>query len=73
MKGGQITDDALCGGGDPDESYSNTAVTFSASAVTQIKAAILMGDPRYIAGKSYDVGTCAAGGVSNERTDSQAG
>lgn len=64
-QGGQITDDALCGGGDTNEGYSNTAVTFSSSAVNMIKAAILMGDPRFIAGKSYDVGTCKAGGVSH--------
>lgn len=57
-------DDALCGGGDPDEGYTNTAVTFSASALSMIKAAIFMGDPRFVAGKSYDVGTCEAGGVS---------
>jgi acetylxylan esterase len=29
-----------------------------------IKAAIFMGDPLFKAGLSYDVGTCAAGGVS---------
>jgi hypothetical protein len=29
-----------------------------------IKAAIFMGDPRYIYGLSYDVGTCTAHGVS---------
>ena len=28
-----------------------------------IVAAIFMGDPRFIAGVSYDVGTCEAGGV----------
>ena len=57
-------DDALCGGGDSGEGYSNTAVPLSASAVTAIKAAIFMGDPRYISGLSYEVGTCLAGGVS---------
>ncbi|KAF2092357.1 Acetylxylan esterase At 0.90 angstrom resolution [Rhizodiscina lignyota] len=61
-QGGQITDDALCGGGDPNEGYSSTAVTFSASALNMIKAAIFMGDPRNVAGLSYNVGTCAAGG-----------
>lgn len=63
-QGGQITDDALCGGGDPNEGYSSTAVTFSASALKQIKAAIFMGDPRFVSGLSYEVGTCKAGGVS---------
>ena len=33
-------------------------------AVNMIKAAIFMGDPRYRYGFSYDVGTCAAQGVS---------
>lgn len=62
-QGGQITDDSFCGGGDSSESYSNTAVTFSAAAVANIKAVILMGDPRYVAGLPYNVGTCTAGGV----------
>lgn len=62
-QGGQIMDDALCGGGDPDEGISSTAVPLSASAVNMIKAAIFMGDPRYIYGLSYEVGTCRAGGV----------
>ncbi|KAI3402006.1 hypothetical protein diail_3980, partial [Diaporthe ilicicola] len=54
----------LCGGGDPNQGYTNTAVQFSAGAVGQIKAAILMGAPTYVYGLSYDVGTCRAGGVS---------
>ena len=61
-------DDALCGGGDTSEGYSNTAVAIQASAVTQIKAAIFMGDPRYIKGLSYEIGTCAAQGVSSTST-----
>ncbi|KAM0261110.1 hypothetical protein ACHAQJ_002371 [Trichoderma viride] len=62
IKGGQIFDDALCGGGDPGEGYSNTAVPLSAGAVAAIKAAIFMGDPRNIHGLSYNVGSCAAQG-----------
>jgi Cutinase len=65
LQGGQIFDDAFCGGGDTNEGYTNTAVPLSASAVTMIKAAIFMGDPRYRYGLSYDVGTCTAQGVSN--------
>ncbi|KAF7157655.1 hypothetical protein CNMCM5623_002029 [Aspergillus felis] len=61
-QGGQIMDDALCGGGDPNEGYSNTAVPLSASAVNMIKAAIFMGDPRFVAGLPYNVGTCTTGG-----------
>jgi acetylxylan esterase len=56
-------DAALCGGGDPNQGYTNTAVQLSASAVNMVKAAIFMGDPMFRAGLSYEVGTCAAGGV----------
>jgi acetylxylan esterase len=57
-------DDAFCGGGDSNEGLSSTAIPIQASAVNMIKAAIFMGDPRYIHGLSYDVGSCAAQGVS---------
>lgn len=57
-------DAALCGGGVPNQGYTNTAIPLSSSAVNMIKAAIFMGDPLFKAGLSYDVGTCAAGGVS---------
>jgi acetylxylan esterase len=60
-------DVALCGGGDPNQGYTNTAVQLSASAVNQVKAAIFMGDPLFSAGLSFEVGTCAAGGVSVTR------
>lgn len=36
----------------------------SAGALSQIKAVILQGDPAYVSGLSYNVGTCKAGGVS---------
>ncbi|KAJ5126572.1 hypothetical protein N7448_007351 [Penicillium atrosanguineum] len=61
-QGGEIMDAALCGGGVPNQGYTNTAVPLTSSAVNQIKAAIFMGDPLFRAGLSYDVGTCAAGG-----------
>ena len=57
-------DDALCGGGDSYEGYTNTAVRFTASALNMLKAAIFMGNPRFIKGLSYNVGTCQAQGVS---------
>ncbi|KAF2029441.1 cutinase-domain-containing protein [Setomelanomma holmii] len=63
-QGGQIFDDAFCGGGDTNEGISNTAVPIQASAISQIKAAIFMGDPRHIPGLSYNVGTCAASGFA---------
>ncbi|KAH8780215.1 carbohydrate esterase family 5 protein [Diaporthe sp. PMI_573] len=61
-QGGQIFDDAFCGGGDTAEGITSTAVPLSSAAVSQIKAAIFMGDPRFVAGLSYEVGTCKAGG-----------
>jgi acetylxylan esterase len=57
-------DDAFCGGGDQPEGYSTTSSPLSSGAQNMIKAAIFMGDPRYIAGLSYNVGTCSAQGVS---------
>ena len=63
-QGGQIMDDALCGGGDTAEGVTSTEVPLSSAAVNMIKAAIFMGDPRYVSGLSYEVGTCTAGGVS---------
>lgn len=57
-------DNALCGGTDPGSGISNPAVPISASAVNAVKAAILMGNPRYRNGLSGNVGTCSAQGVS---------
>lgn len=57
-------DNAVCGGGDANIGLSDTSVPIRASAISMIKAAIFMGDPRYIPGLSYNVGTCLASGVS---------
>lgn len=64
-QGAEIIDNAFCGGGDPNQGVTNTAVLISSGAVAQIKAVILMGTPTYVYGLSYDVGTCKAGGVSS--------
>ncbi|KAH8900349.1 carbohydrate esterase family 5 protein [Thozetella sp. PMI_491] len=61
-QGGQIMDNALCGGGDPGQGITDTSVFLSAGAVSAVKAAIFMGDPRYIYGLSYEIGTCRAQG-----------
>ena len=53
----------VCGGGDPNQGYRNTAVPLSSSAIQMVKAAILMGDPLFHWGLPYEVGTCRAGGV----------
>lgn len=61
-QGGEIMDAALCGGGIPNQGYTDTSVLLSSSAVNMVKAAIFMGDPLFRAGLSYNVGTCSAGG-----------
>ncbi|KAG4026251.1 hypothetical protein MFRU_043g00550 [Monilinia fructicola] len=63
-QGGQIMDDAFCGGGDTNEGLTDTRIPIQASAVNMIKAAIFMGNPRYIYGLSYEVGTCRAQGFA---------
>lgn len=63
-QGGQIMDDAYCGGGDTNEGLTSTAIPISTAAQAKIAAAIFMGDPRHIPGLSYNVGTCQASGVS---------
>ncbi|CAG8956356.1 hypothetical protein HYFRA_00003737 [Hymenoscyphus fraxineus] len=63
-QGGQIMDNAYCGGGDTNIGLASTDIPIQASAVTMIKAAIFMGDPRYISGLPYNVGTCTAQGFA---------
>jgi acetylxylan esterase len=57
-------DNAVCGGPDSGSGITSTASPISAAAQAQIKAVIEMGSPRYVAGLSYNVGTCTAQGVS---------
>ncbi|KAK6062871.1 cutinase [Seiridium cupressi] len=54
-QGGQIMDNALCGG---------AGATLTGTALAAVKASIFMGDPHYVYGLSYDVGTCRAGGFA---------
>ncbi|KAI0010810.1 acetylxylan esterase precursor [Xylariaceae sp. FL0662B] len=54
-QGGQITDNALCGG---------AGATLTGHALAAIKAAIFMGDPHNVRGLPYNVGTCQAGGFA---------
>lgn len=63
-QGGQVFDNAYCGGGDTNVGLSDTKIPFSAAAQKQIKAAIFMGDPRHIPGLPYNVGTCQASGFA---------
>ncbi|KAI0028086.1 catalytic core domain of acetyl xylan esterase [Vararia minispora EC-137] len=63
-QGGQIFDDAFCGGGDTNEGFTNTAIPISTAAQAKIAATIFFGDPRRIPGLSYNVGTCTASGFA---------
>jgi hypothetical protein len=63
-QGGQIFDNAYCGGGDQNSGITDTSIPISAAAQKKIAAAIFMGDPRRVNGLSYNVGTCTAQGVS---------
>lgn len=58
-QGGQIMDNALCGG---------AGATLGGNALAAVKAAIFMGDPHNANGLPYNVGTCRAGGVSFSHT-----
>lgn len=63
-QGAQIMDDAMCGGGDPAEQIKNTTAPISGSIAAQVKAIILMGDPRHTPGAPYNVGNSTEPGVS---------
>jgi len=54
-QGGQIMDNALCGG---------AGSTLSGNALNAVKAAIFMGDPHNVVGLPYNVGTCQAQGFA---------
>ncbi|KAF8853884.1 alpha/beta-hydrolase [Acephala macrosclerotiorum] len=56
--GSEIFDVALCGGGDPNQGITNTAVLFSITTINNIKAIIFMGNPMYYYSLLYDVGIC---------------
>ncbi|CAI0654405.1 unnamed protein product [Colletotrichum noveboracense] len=63
-QGAQIMDNAYCGGGDSIEGVKNTNVLISQQALGAVKVAIFMGDPRYVAGLPYEVGTCQTKGFA---------
>ncbi|KAE9986280.1 hypothetical protein Vi05172_g8230 [Venturia inaequalis] len=54
-QGGQIMDNAVCGG---------SGGQLSGAALEAVKVAIFMGDPHNVAGLPYNVGTCKAGGFA---------
>ncbi|KAK0624321.1 cutinase-domain-containing protein [Immersiella caudata] len=63
-QGGQIMDNAVCGGPDSGSGITSSTVPINASALNMVKAAILMGSPRYVRGLPYNVGTCTAQGFA---------
>ncbi|KAK3057779.1 hypothetical protein LTR09_000854 [Extremus antarcticus] len=58
-QGSKIFDNALCGGGDPNQGIGSTC---SIANYSNIAAVIWMGNPRFRAGAPYNVGSCGAGG-----------
>ncbi|KZT33667.1 Acetylxylan esterase At 0.90 angstrom resolution, partial [Sistotremastrum suecicum HHB10207 ss-3] len=70
-QGGQIFDDAYCGGGDSNEGLAANQYNLTPASLAAIKAAIFMGDPRHIPGLSFNVGTCEASGFAPRPTGFQ--
>lgn len=68
-QGGQIIDNALCGGADPGPvspaslGTTDAAVAIDPSAAKMVKAAILVGNPSFRSGPPYTVGSCRGKGV----------
>ena len=63
-QGGQITDNAFCGGPYDSNGYTDSSPAISAAAMEAIAAVIEMGSPRFVGGLDYGVGTCTTGGFS---------
>jgi acetylxylan esterase len=62
-QGGAVMVDTLCGGGGPQVGPATPGLTLEEGKL--IKAAVSMGDPRFVPGTSYDLGTNKGkGGVS---------
>ncbi|TKA73707.1 hypothetical protein B0A55_05476 [Friedmanniomyces simplex] len=60
-QGSQIGDDALCGGGDTGDGITSTAATI---AQYNFKAIIWTGDPRFVPGETFHVGSATHGGFA---------
>jgi acetylxylan esterase len=68
VQGAQIGDNALCGGGDPNQGVTYTNPLISSGASNQIKAVIWAGNPRNSPAETFHYGSCTAGGVSPFRS-----
>lgn len=66
-QGGQVSDNAFCGGGDQNIGLAEGAEgsEITAQAKERVVAAIFMGSPRFTAGvgAAANVGSCTAQGV----------
>lgn len=67
-QGAQIGDNALCGGGDPNQGITYTNTLISSTAASAIKAVIWASNPRNSPAETFHYGTCSAGGVSEATT-----
>jgi acetylxylan esterase len=63
LQGAQIVDDAYCGGVDTYAGIASATIPIAPFALQEIAAAVMFGDPRFVAGESYSIGTCNASGV----------
>jgi acetylxylan esterase len=61
-QGAHVIGDAVCGGG--EGVLGDRSEPVSEDVVGHVKAIIQMGDPRFVPGASFDVGTAKVGGVS---------
>lgn len=67
-QGGQIIDDAFCGG--PDLPQLTSAIPLiSAATARSVAAIILMGNPRFVPGLVFNVGNATAGGFAARPED----
>ncbi|KAK0623560.1 cutinase [Immersiella caudata] len=67
-QGAQIMDDAFCGGPDLPQLESATSLVSKATA-NNTAAIILMGNPRFVPGLSFNVGNATAGGFAARPAD----
>lgn len=73
LQGAHVTGDTLCGGGSGYFGFGRLFKRQIASTYgNKVVAAIQMGDPSFIAGKSYDVGTGTRNGIFPRSSTSQA-
>ena len=68
-QGAQIGDNALCGGGDPNQGITYTYPLITSAASNAIKAIIWAGNPRNSPAETFHYGSCTAGGLSAKQSE----